>query len=132
LIPELLRHLLAERADLTLVNQIVRLTKRKRLTELVVWKTLHSDQNATPLPRLTGPTSHQVVERLPAAQVEVADGEIGSDPNLKRIAQIWKELIVDIVEDPRHATYSLSMQDGWDPAGESTERNDGRITKHAR
>ena len=45
-----------------------------------------------------GPLFNQRVDRFPAAQIEIADAEVGALGDLKRVPQRWQEVGGDVVE----------------------------------
>ena len=63
---------------------------------------LHADQHAAHLTCLGRPGLHQIINGLPAAEVQVADTEIGSLRHGQRGAQCAQQVLINVVEDPGH------------------------------
>ena len=54
------------------------------------------------MPSPPGHFSIRRVNRFPAAQIEVADAEVGALGDLERVPQGWEEVGGDVVEDAGH------------------------------
>jgi len=70
--------------------------------QLLLRQPLHAHKKAALLARAARPLIHKVVDRLPTAQVEVADAEIGAVGDFERRPQRRKQVDLNIVEDAGH------------------------------
>ena len=73
-----------------------------QIPDLVMRGPLHADQHAAHLTCLGRPGLHQIINGLPAAEVQVADTEIGSLRHGQRGAQCAQQVLINVVEDPGH------------------------------
>src|SRR5205807_7033777 len=81
---------------------LARLHRAKDRPEFVLRQPVHADQQPATLPLAAGPGIDVLVELLPAAQIEIANAEIGALRDLERLAQGRQQALLDIVEDTRH------------------------------
>ena len=51
------------------------------------------------------------IDLLPAAQIEIADAEIGSRRQAQRLAKSGQELLIDVVENARHGALKREVAD---------------------
>jgi hypothetical protein len=63
---------------------------------------LHTDENTAYLPAIWVPILYQVVNGLPATQVEIAHAKIGTVAHLHRASKGSKQVLVNIVKNSRH------------------------------
>ena len=70
--------------------------------QVVLGKPLHADEQAAALAIAAGPAFDGLVELLPAAEVEVADAEVGAVGDLDGVQQGGEEGLLDVVEDAGH------------------------------
>ena len=70
--------------------------------QVLLGKPLHADEEAAALAVAPGPIVDGPVELFPAAQVEVADAEVGALRDLQSLQQGFEEGLLDVVEDAWH------------------------------
>ena len=71
--------------------------------QLVLGEPLHADEEAALGPLAARPLFDQGVDRFPAAQIEIADAEVGALGDLERVPERWQEVGGDVVKDARHS-----------------------------
>ena len=101
LLAKLLRHAGFEAHDGSLVH-LLRSLEAENLAQFVFRLLLHADQQAAAALLVALPALHQAIDGAPAAQVEIADAEIGALGYPERILQGFEQFVFDIVEDTRH------------------------------
>ena len=70
--------------------------------QLFVGQVLHTDEEAAAAVFAAGPIFDVPVDGAPAAQIEVADAEVGAVGVLEGLGQGVAEVVVDVVEDAGH------------------------------
>ena len=72
------------------------------LPQILLRQTLHADQQSALLSQPPTPPFNQRIDRLPAAQVEITDTEVGSFGDFYRLPQSGQEFEFDVVENAWH------------------------------
>ena len=75
--------------------------------QFVLGEPLHADQETALGTVAARPLLDQGVDRFPAAQIEVADAEIGALGDFERVPQGWQKIGGDVVEDAGHVGVSF-------------------------
>jgi hypothetical protein len=65
----------------------------------------HADEDATTAPFTTGEVLDAGGERLPAAEPQVADAEVGADGLAEQFLQPGEQGVLDVVVDGRHGAF---------------------------
>ena len=102
LIAELIGGLFAHPAGGGVVEELSAPYPLQGFTQIGFLQSLHPDQQAALMAVTARPVLYHRINRLPAAQVEVADGEIRTLAECQRLPQRGQKLRLDIVKDSRH------------------------------
>jgi hypothetical protein len=86
-----------------IVDAFVGVHHAQGLVQFCLRQTLHAHQQAAAVSIAAGPALDELVNLLPAAEVEVADAEIGAIGQGERLAQGREQGLVDVVKDARHS-----------------------------
>jgi hypothetical protein len=84
-------------ADLVLLRQ-----EAVSEAQVVLGEALHADKETALDTLAARPLFNQGVDRFPAAQVEIADAEVGALGDLERVPQRGQEVGGDVVKDAGH------------------------------
>ena len=100
---EILGQPLLEPDGLLIVDPLVGVQDVEGLLQLLLREPLHADEQPAAVAQPAGPAVDQFVDLLPAAQVEVANAEVGAVAFwLADSCSAVRERLVDVVEDTGH------------------------------
>ena len=91
------------------INQTRIVCLTVQLANLFVGGSLHADQYAAYLAQSGFPRNDQIINSLPASQIQIADAKIRSPGDLHRGTQRAKQVLVNVVEDASHCVNGVSV-----------------------
>ena len=72
------------------------------VAKFVLWQSLHADEQSATLPRPSGPVVNQLIDGLPAPEIEVTDTKIRTVRDFQSLPQGRKKILFNVVEDAGH------------------------------
>src|SRR5712692_1964882 len=112
LCPELFGEFLLQAQGALVVECFVLPHQTEELAQLLLGRALHADEQSALAAGSAGPTLDKGIERLPAAQVEIADTEVRTVGQLENLLQLRQEGLLDVVKDARHASLLMGYSCG--------------------
>jgi hypothetical protein len=99
---ELLRQLALQPDDGLLADLLLMRQQAVGLPEFLLRHTLHPDKQSALAALAARPLVNQRINRLPAAQIEIANAEVRAVGEFKGLPQGGQQLLRDVIEDARH------------------------------